>query len=384
MMNKSLLRQESSIAGESRFIMLETIQEFAIECLQQLGEWEEIQYRHANYFIDLAESAQYELLGGANQQHWLGQFSDQIDNLRLVLRRCLGGSKHELAQRLMVATAFFWYRSPHHREFAQWMKLAIVGFENTSPVLKAGLLFADALQGEFTSTPGEFVARAFEAAETLRAAGDRLRCSYAMIIAINAMGVLPGKAEDALAKIQWVIDDMANLGDKAAEALGLNVLANIHFGLSQFEAAHGAYEQCLQASLECGDVLRQVITLGNLARTSVKLGAFTEAEQFVQRKIGFRYRLEIGAVQFSTLWECAEIAFGNGEYERAAKLLGAYLSTLDAMGLQVQPHMKPLLAEFESRLHNTLGARFEESFGVGRTMSFDDGLNYALEALQPA
>jgi predicted ATPase/class 3 adenylate cyclase len=55
LVDKSLLKQEEGVGREPRFVMLETIHEFAREKLEQSAEAEEIKRLHAQYFLTLAE-----------------------------------------------------------------------------------------------------------------------------------------------------------------------------------------------------------------------------------------------------------------------------------------------------------------------------------------
>ncbi|HLU10634.1 MAG TPA: LuxR C-terminal-related transcriptional regulator [Oceanobacillus sp.] len=54
LLNKSLVRQIERITGEPRFIMLETLREYALEKLAERGEDETIRRAHAEYFLSLA------------------------------------------------------------------------------------------------------------------------------------------------------------------------------------------------------------------------------------------------------------------------------------------------------------------------------------------
>src|SRR5919202_6269839 len=63
LLDKSLLRQEEGPEGEPRFVMLETIHEFAREKIQESGEAESLRKLHAQYFLTLAEEADPELKG---------------------------------------------------------------------------------------------------------------------------------------------------------------------------------------------------------------------------------------------------------------------------------------------------------------------------------
>src|SRR5918994_660312 len=58
LLEKSLLRREEGVGGESRFVMLETVHEYAREKLRESGETDAIQRRHAEFFLEVAEEAE--------------------------------------------------------------------------------------------------------------------------------------------------------------------------------------------------------------------------------------------------------------------------------------------------------------------------------------
>jgi predicted ATPase len=84
LLDKSLLRQEEGPGGEPRFVMLETVHEFAREKLGQSAEAEEIERVHAEYFLALAEEADPELRG-PDQLQWLEKLEAEHDNMRAAL-----------------------------------------------------------------------------------------------------------------------------------------------------------------------------------------------------------------------------------------------------------------------------------------------------------
>ena len=84
LVDKSLLRKQDGVGGEPRFVLLETIHEYASEKLQESGETEELRLRHALYFLALAEEAEPEL-GGARRAVWLDRLEEEHDNLRAAL-----------------------------------------------------------------------------------------------------------------------------------------------------------------------------------------------------------------------------------------------------------------------------------------------------------
>src|SRR5690348_458475 len=70
LVDKSLVRQQEGPDGEPRFMMLETIREFAAEQLSAAGEAEQPRSGHAGYFLALAEQAAPKLTG-PEQKAWL-------------------------------------------------------------------------------------------------------------------------------------------------------------------------------------------------------------------------------------------------------------------------------------------------------------------------
>jgi len=81
LLDKSLLRQEEGPEGEPRFVMLETIHEFAREKLEESGEAEQIRRSHAEYFLALAEQAEPRLRG-ATQLEWLERLEAEHEAIR--------------------------------------------------------------------------------------------------------------------------------------------------------------------------------------------------------------------------------------------------------------------------------------------------------------
>ena len=96
LVDKSLLKQEEGVGGEPRFVMLETIHEFAREKLQESEEGEDITRLHAEYFLVLAEEASEEGLGLEGVEHFR---TGSGDSIAAELQRLLGmvvGTRGEL------------------------------------------------------------------------------------------------------------------------------------------------------------------------------------------------------------------------------------------------------------------------------------------------
>src|SRR5262249_43031749 len=79
LVNQSLLRQVDAPDGAARFLMLETIREYALEQLHASGDAEQLRRRHAAYYRIIAK----ELWSSGGT--WAGRLRPEYDNLRSAL-----------------------------------------------------------------------------------------------------------------------------------------------------------------------------------------------------------------------------------------------------------------------------------------------------------
>ena len=73
--------QPASIVGEPRFVMLETIREYALERLEESGEEIDARRAHVAYFRTRAQEAE-SALRGPLQQQWRDALESDLDDLR--------------------------------------------------------------------------------------------------------------------------------------------------------------------------------------------------------------------------------------------------------------------------------------------------------------
>ena len=86
LVDKSLVRETDQDVGEPRFLMLETIREYASERLEQDSGFRAAAYEaHASYFTEFAQG-QWEGLSGDRRETALREMESEIDNLRIAWR----------------------------------------------------------------------------------------------------------------------------------------------------------------------------------------------------------------------------------------------------------------------------------------------------------
>jgi predicted ATPase/DNA-binding CsgD family transcriptional regulator len=94
LVDQHLLIRLESAADDPRLGMLETIREFALDCLAESGEMERIRRAHAEYFARLAETAEPVLTSG-KRQPWLMRLDAEQANIRVALEWAL---EHDSAE----------------------------------------------------------------------------------------------------------------------------------------------------------------------------------------------------------------------------------------------------------------------------------------------
>ena len=107
MVDKSLVQQVEHARGESRFLMLETIREYALEKLEANGEEAFTKRAHAAYCLVLAEEEATEQ-SGAEAAEWLVRLGLEHDNFRAALEWLTQTKDVDWGLRLGTALFRFW------------------------------------------------------------------------------------------------------------------------------------------------------------------------------------------------------------------------------------------------------------------------------------
>ena len=125
LLDNSLLQIGPVADDQPRFIMLETVREYAHERLQESDEYELIWQRHATFFADYALTARAKLFSGESEQ-WLDRLNADIGNFRAVLERSQTSSHSWPAGwPLIPGLVWFAYRRGYLHEARRWCEQAI-------------------------------------------------------------------------------------------------------------------------------------------------------------------------------------------------------------------------------------------------------------------
>ena len=150
LLENHLLRQAEQIDGEPRLLLLETIREYGLECLEGTGELELARAAHAEYYLVLAEETTPQLRG-VEQTRRVAQLECELENLRAALGFLLGQARSQeslqehrahvdLALRMCVALNWFWHERGYGREGLLFLMQALAERTGVEAALQAKAL----------------------------------------------------------------------------------------------------------------------------------------------------------------------------------------------------------------------------------------------------
>jgi predicted ATPase len=300
LLEKSLIRQEEGPEEEPRFVMLETIHEYAREKLQQSGEAGETKRLHAEYFLSLAEEAEPEI-EGPDQVSWMDRLEAEHDNLRAALSRLLESGDVESALRIGGALLGFWGFRGYLSEGRRWLSAGRSSGEYARVGVRARALLA---AGELALRQGDYP-RADEDLDTslalCREAGDRRgEARYLSLLGwiasdrneLDRAGELLEESL-ALSRVAGTARDVSNT---------LNALAGLNLFRGDYARAATLLEEGLSLAREAGDVRGIAVYTSNLALTAIMAGEYERVEVFVRE----------AQEMFRELGEVSGLAQANG------------------------------------------------------------------------
>ncbi len=120
LIGKSLARTETTATGEQRYLLLETIREFALEQLRAHGEDAQLRQRHFATYLHLFRTGDPHLRGQEDLP-WLARLKPEQDNLRAALQWALSAAQYTDAAWLMLAVSYYWSICGYGYEEARWL-----------------------------------------------------------------------------------------------------------------------------------------------------------------------------------------------------------------------------------------------------------------------
>jgi predicted ATPase len=279
LVDRNLLYRSARESDEVRFLMLQTIREYALEKLTASGEQQFTRRAHAAYAIVLAEQGAAQMTE-EDRTNWLPLWDAEYGNLRDALDWLIETGQDLWALRLAAALFAYWQR----REFL------LEGRDCLEKVLNLG-----------TANPPT---------------SERARVAwYASIFADQQ-----GDFTAAVRLNKQSLEIYEQLGDRKGVAAQLGYVAVQMTRTGNAAAARSYYVRSLAACRQLGDPAAIACALSNYAEFIVVEGEHALARSLLEESLSIFQNLEKGSGIAWCLNHLGDVAFEEGNFADARRL----------------------------------------------------------------
>ncbi|MGE5274352.1 MAG: protein kinase domain-containing protein [Verrucomicrobiota bacterium] len=418
LVDKGLVRKGEGIDGEPRFTMLDTVRDYAVERLDELGQLEDVRLRHAQRYVRVAETAEPEL-DGPGQLVWLARLEEDDENVSAALGWALDRNGDlDAGLRLAGALNRYWSIRGRVPAVRGWLEDALSQTDGRSDAVLAKARFAcgcmASAQGDLPSATVHFE-RSLEIASSL---GDARREAAAMA-QLAALHLATGDAATAQSEAERALALADAGGDKVSASDACSVLADIAARKGDTEQAALYHERSLRLRRELGDRSLLAESLIRHARRGFgdredgRIGALLQEGLDLSRRVGDTWMESValctqGALACverdpadagaklaaalviahrrrdrRTTAECvlglAAVAALTDDQHRAARLLGAARALRAATGAKRSSVERVLDELLEGQLEDLAPGGLEVEEAAGELLPLEDIVLFALD-----
>jgi predicted ATPase len=367
----SLVRTITPVGGEPRFLMLETIREYALERLKEHGEIDEVRDRHACAIIELLELAAGEITG-ARQLVWLDRIDADLDNVRSAVAWIRERGRHDLELRLAAAIGTYGLLRGRWTETRVWVEGAVAHGPSSAPDRFGRALGAAVL---LVRWDGDDVAADTRARELLAFAdehGDR----WARAQALMGLAITQAEAdafEGAMELLTETIELSREVGDEWMLGVALNNLGDVALKAGDLKTAQLRFGESLALGERLGLTDRVVMARGNIASTLLAAGDPSAARAELRRTLRAARTLGYPDPLLYGTATLAAITLAEGDAEEAARLVGTVEAAFEAANTELQSYERHRHEQLVATLRQRLGRqRFQQLRTEGRAVALDD------------
>lgn len=377
LIDKSLITQVEE-NGEARFLMLQTICEYARGKLNEALDAGLMHQSHADYFLRLVEArtAGYR---GKEEYKWLLQMRAEHENLRAMLNWLLKTGQAEKIAQVSPSLAFYWFRHGHLKEGQRWFRAVLAqrtGLDESSYAIvlcQAGMLAwrqGDSALARSLLDKSLVIRRRLGGAEKL---AQVLYYSGNAAVQAGSLGEAAAFFEESLALYResangiWI-------------AFALNALAEVTHQQGDFSRAETYYIESLGGMREYGEKWGTGMVLHNLAQLAYNAGQYSRAHALFIESLELVKDFGNKLATAFNLAGLAGIACASGQANRAARLLGTATLLLESTGAVFDPLDRAIYERTSKLALAQLGDEaFVADLAYGRNMRLEEALQYALD-----
>jgi predicted ATPase len=358
----SLIQLDSTELGP-RCRMLNVIRRFVAERLAARPDAAEIRRRHADYYRTLAERADRPLRG-LDQDHAAEGLEAEAANLAATVNWYLAHDRTPLPHLFRVLW-MFWGLRDHLGEARGWVDQLLPAADSWEPHAQAELLWTAATIA--VEVVGQ--EQALAASQRLESLLAGIRDPYLHAVSqqlIAGVSAVVGDFDGALRTQSACLEEL-----RGQDEPYWTTVATLTYGL--VETAMGRLEAALGHLREARALADRFDHAGLSAWSQVQLGLLALARgRPEEARAPLDEGLELSLATHSTrnvtlcLTAFAQLAFVEGDAERAALLAGAAEGLRQRVGLRAWPLEREGGAQMVAQIRQALGAdRFDQNFAAG-------------------
>lgn len=378
LMDRSFVTTMSS-SGENRYVMLETVREYAKQRLAKSGEQSKIHQNHAQTFLQIAQ-------GKVKSGSWLfwpqdvnsvNQLEVEHDNFRAALSWSVNNDP-ETAVQLAAKLAQFWQQRGYLREGLKWFEEILLSGGELSEAARAESLFNAGYLRLYAGEIEHAETRLQEAEGLYRKLDDQMGIGWQLVWLAWAK-VAKGNYVDAITLGQKAAVLLEEQGDTLGVAVALAPIGEAEYLRGDYVEAEKTIEKSLALVQEKGILFTVGRRLSRLSQITRAQGNAARATQLA--KEGLTKSVTSGDYSGATmaLGAMAAIAEGEGETRRAATLLGSVAGLREIYGAAFwffdQLEYDHSYEEIRSQMDPVA---FKAAMEKGRGFSLDQAVHFAL------
>jgi len=274
-------------ATHTRYRMLETSRQYALERLVASSEAEHFRDRHTEWFVELAENAAGFLLGGREQAAWFDRVELELDNLRTALAWSLGEGDATVALRISTALTRFWEVRGHWTEALRWFEQALERASYAPALLRAPALVSASFMAFYRGSLDVARAYAEEGLAAAREVGDEVSEARGLrFLAVTEQR--SGNEDAALDLADRAVALSRKTGVGADLAFALQVLGRL---TSDPREAGVIFSEGLSVARAAEDGVSQIYLLYALGQLAIRNLEEAQAREHFDEALGIAHRL---------------------------------------------------------------------------------------------
>jgi len=383
LVNKSLVIQEGAQNGRSRYRLLETIRQYALDALTNAGESHEVQKHHLSYYLRLVEAAKPHLgffLPDEEMLKWLGVLAPEHDNLRAAIKFCEANPSHAEAGLKMTGN-LHWYFLLHNRlsEGRDWIHKLQINNTNISQTVQAQAYltsgFLACWQGDFAPARPSF--------ETSLKLFEEINHGAGIAFSLHGLGFAAnglGEHTDAGQYFGRCLQIAREIDDKWITSIALHFIAIGTSFQSNYDLARTQFEECIDLMKEgYGNTQGTAFSEFHLGRIARIRGDFASAWQHHATGLELFARMGDKRGIGYSLFGFACLAHVQEEPQRAARLFGAVDALREELGALLETVLQIEYEQTYSTIREMLGEEdFAKILAEGHELPLEQAIQFAL------